>query len=62
MKIFLVLIVLFTIGIAYGFIDGANQGIPLTADTTPWVSIVIVFLLTIAWWLSRPKGDSDNGR
>ena len=55
MKFFLWLGGFILFAVAYGFIEANNRGIPLTAENTPWVSIVLVPLLVLAWWLSRPK-------
>jgi hypothetical protein len=58
MKFFLWLAGLIGVGLAYGFIEGRNQGV--TPEQTEWQIIALVPLLLFAWWLSRPKAPEEE--
>jgi hypothetical protein len=60
MKTFLAFAAFMATAVIYGFIEASNHDIPITASNFPWVSITIIVMLIVAWWLSRPKPDSDN--
>ena len=57
MKLFLVLIGILILGVLYGISKVLQQEKALTLQGDGWVILLLLFLLGLAWWLSRNRGS-----
>jgi hypothetical protein len=60
MIIFLILAAIIVAGLVFGISKAIQKNIPIRFEGESWVSLTLLVLLVLAWWLSRPTSHPPS--